>query len=184
MPQTNAQSGYPGEIDILDASAYPPDPDPGALLHQKISEAARNIQVELGINPRGGFETVAAAIAAKADATATENALASKSDKLLSQAIKTGTTYTLVLSDASRLIEVNNASANTVTVPTNGQASFPVGTTIGLRQYGAGQVHVAGATGVTIRSRGGALKLAGQYAEAVLTKRAVDEWVLSGDVVA
>lgn len=99
----------------------------------------------------------------------------------LTQTTKT-TAYTLVLADANTLVEGNSASALTFTVPPNSSVAFPVGTVVSLRQYGAGQVTVAAGSGVTIRSRGGALKLAGQYAEAALTKRATDEWVLSGDI--
>lgn len=184
MPQTNAISGYPEEIDVLDAASYPADPDPGALKHSKISDALRKLEVELGTNPSGAAATVAQAIASKADGEAVTAALNRKADALLTQNQKTGTAYTLVLGDAGEMIEVNNASANTVTIPAAASVNFAVGTVIALRQYGAGQVNVAPATGVTIRSRGGALKLAGQYAEAALTKRAGDEWVLTGDVVA
>lgn len=95
---------------------------------------------------------------------------------------QSGTTYTLVLADAGLLVEVANASAITVTVPPNSSAAFLVGTTVALRQYGAGQITVAAGLGVTLHSRGGAFKLAGQYAEAMLTKRATDEWILSGDL--
>lgn len=100
---------------------------------------------------------------------------------LTTQTTKTGS-YTLTIGDAGGLVEVNSASASTLTVPPNSSAAFPVGTTVAVRQYGAGQVAVAAGAGVTIRSRGAALQLAGQYAEATLTKRATDEWVLSGDV--
>lgn len=100
----------------------------------------------------------------------------------LTQTTQTGTTYTLVLADANTLVELNNAAAITVTVPPNSSVAFPVGTTIGLRQYGAGQVTVAAGAGVTIRSRSAAFKTSGQYAEASLTKRATDEWVLAGDL--
>lgn len=92
--------------------------------------------------------------------------------------------YTFALADAGTLVEVNSASAVTLTVPANATVAFPIGTSIGIRQYGAGQVTIAPATGVTIRSRGDAFKTAGQYAEAVLTKRAADEWILTGDLVA
>lgn len=96
--------------------------------------------------------------------------------------IQTGTAYTLAVADAGTVVETTNSATVTVTVPLNSAAAFPVGTTIVVRQYGAGQVTIAGASGVTLRSRGSALKLAGQYAEAALTKRATDEWIVSGDV--
>src|SRR5690349_15457523 len=96
--------------------------------------------------------------------------------------LQTGTAYTLVLADAGKVVETNNSSANTVTIPPNSAVAFPVGAYLSVRQYGAGQTTLAAGAGVTLRSRGGALKLAGQYAETALTQRAVNEWVVSGEV--
>jgi len=95
----------------------------------------------------------------------------------------TGTSYTLVLSDAGKLVTLNNAAAITLTIPTNTAVAFSIGTRIDLLQYGAGQVTVGG-SGVTIRSSGSKLKLAGQYSGATLWKRGTNEWVLIGDIVA
>lgn len=91
--------------------------------------------------------------------------------------------YTLVAGDALKTVEMNSASANNLTIPPNSSVAFGVGTVVYVRQYGAGNTTLVAGSGVTIRSRGGALRMAGQYAEAMLTKRATDEWVLSGDVV-
>ena len=93
-----------------------------------------------------------------------------------------GTSYTFTPGDAATLVEFTSATAVTAIVPPNSAAPFPVGATILLRQYGAGQVGVVGGVGVTVHARGGALDLAGQYAQATLIKRATNEWVLSGDV--
>jgi hypothetical protein len=94
---------------------------------------------------------------------------------------QTGTAYTLLLSDAGKLVTFNNAAAITLTIPTNASVAFPTGTRIDLLQYGAGQVTVGGA-GVTIRSSGSKLKLAGQYSGATLWKKGTNEWVLIGDI--
>ncbi len=96
---------------------------------------------------------------------------------------QTGTTYTLALSDAGKMVTLTNASAITLTIPTNGSVGFPVNTRIDLLQYGAGQVTIAGA-GVTIYSSGSKLKLTGQYSGASLWKKATDTWVLIGDISA
>lgn len=90
--------------------------------------------------------------------------------------------YTLTIDDGGKVVEVNSATAVAVTVPTNATVAFPVGTVVTVRQLGAGAVSVAAAAGVTIRSAGGALRLSAQYAEATLTKRAADEWVLAGSI--
>lgn len=95
---------------------------------------------------------------------------------------QTGTTYTLVLADAGKLVTLSNASAITLTVPTNASVAFAAGTSILLAQLGAGQVTVSPAGGVTVNSRGAALKIAGQYGAATLIKTATDTWILSGDI--
>ena len=92
------------------------------------------------------------------------------------------TAYTLLLSDAGKMITLNNAAAISLTIPANTSVAFPVGTRIDILQYGAGQVTVGGS--VTIRSSGGKLALAGRYSAATLWKRGTNEWVLMGDIVA
>jgi hypothetical protein len=96
---------------------------------------------------------------------------------------QTGTTYTLVLTDAHKLITLSNASAITLTVPTNASVAFDIGDQVNLLQLGAGQVTVSGA-GVTFRSEGSKLKLKAQYAAATLVKIGTDEWVLLGNTAA
>lgn len=96
---------------------------------------------------------------------------------------QTGTTYTFVAADTGKFVTLSNASAITVTVPTNAAVPFLVGTQINIVQLGAGQVTVAG-PGVTLRSNGSKLKLFGQYAAATLVKIATDEWVLVGNTAA
>ena len=92
--------------------------------------------------------------------------------------------YTLVLSDADKLVEMNVASANNLTIPPNSSVAFSTGTQILLAQYGAGQTTVVAGSGVTIRSNGGKLKLNVQYSGATLIKIGTDEWYLFGDIVA
>ena len=91
--------------------------------------------------------------------------------------------YTLVLSDADKLVEMNVGSANNLTVPLNSSVAFPTGTQILLAQYGAGQTTVVATSGVTVRSNGGKLKLNVQYSGATLIKIGTDEWYLFGDIV-
>lgn len=116
--------------------------------------------------------------------TTVTNSIANKVDKLISTNAQTGTTYTLVLSDASKLVELSNASAITLTVPDNATVAYDVGTKIDLLQTDAGQVTVAGAGGVTINGYSSATKLSGQWAAASLVKRATDTWVLIGNITA
>lgn len=90
--------------------------------------------------------------------------------------------YTLALTDADKLVEMNVATANNLTVPLNSSVAFAIGTKIDLAQYGAGQTTVVATGGVTVRSAGGALKLAVQYSGASLVKIATNEWYLFGDI--
>jgi len=90
--------------------------------------------------------------------------------------------YTLALGDINDLVEMNVATANNLTVPLNSSVAFPIGTKIDIAQYGAGQTTVVATSGVTVRSAGGALKLAVQYSGATLVKIGTDEWYLFGDI--
>jgi hypothetical protein len=107
--------------------------------------------------------------------------LALKTDKLVVANRQTAS-YTLVLSDADKLVEINNASANNLTVPLNSSVAFATGTQILLAQYGAGQTTIVATSGVTIRSNGAKLKLNAQYSGATLIKIAENEWYLFGDI--
>jgi hypothetical protein len=96
---------------------------------------------------------------------------------------QSGTTYTLVLGDAGKIVEVGNASAITVTIPTNASVAYPVGTQITILQTGAGQITVSGPSGGTLNATPGT-KLRAQWSSATLLKRATDTWVLIGDLTA
>jgi hypothetical protein len=91
--------------------------------------------------------------------------------------------YTLVLSDAGKMVEISNASANTLTVPADSTSNFPIGTQISILQTGTGQTTVTNAVGVTINGTPG-LKLRTQWSIATLIKRAANNWVLLGDTAA
>jgi hypothetical protein len=113
--------------------------------------------------------------------TATQTALDAKTNKLITTNRQTAS-YTLVLSDADKLVEMNVGSANNLTVPLNSSVAFSTGTQILLAQYGAGQTTVVATSGVTIRSNGAKLKLNAQYSGATLVKIAENEWYLFGDI--
>jgi uncharacterized ubiquitin-like protein YukD len=113
--------------------------------------------------------------------TATQTALDAKTNKLVVTNRQTAS-YTLVLSDADKLVEMNVGSANNLTVPLNSSVAFSTGTQILLAQYGAGQTTVVATSGVTIRSNGAKFKLNAQYSGATLIKIAENEWYLFGDI--
>jgi len=98
---------------------------------------------------------------------------------------QTGTTYTLVVGDATKTVRLNNGSTVTVTVP---KSVFIAGDTLTLFRKGAGGVTIAPADGdVTINSVGTRRKLANQYSAATLicvTGGSTPEFDLVGDLKA
>jgi hypothetical protein len=88
--------------------------------------------------------------------------------------------YTLVLSDQSRIIEMSNGG--TLTIPADASVNFPVGTYIVVLQTGASQVTIAG-SGFTPSATPG-LKLRTQWSMASLIKRGTNSWVVAGDLSA
>lgn len=97
---------------------------------------------------------------------------------------QTGTTYTLLVSDASKLVTLTNASPITVTVPAESTVEFAIGTQIDLTQLGAGKVTFVGAGGVTINSKDANLSIGAQYVAVSLFKLSSDNWLLVGDLIA
>ena len=93
---------------------------------------------------------------------------------------QTGTTYTLALTDKNKLVTLNNASAITVTVPTNAAVAYSTGSIVNLQQIGAGQVTVVGDTGVTVNGTGTKTRV--QWSAASLLKTATNTWTLIGDL--
>ncbi len=85
---------------------------------------------------------------------------------------QTGTSYTLVLSDAGKQITMNNGSASTLSLPQNSAAAIPVGAIIPVINLGTGVVSIeagAGATAVGTAS-------ISQNERAVLTKISANGW--------
>jgi hypothetical protein len=120
------------------------------------------------ITGKRSLSTVVTSLAAKQDLTYTINP-------------QTGTTYTLVLTDAGKLVTFTNADAIAVTIPTNASVAFPIGTRIDCVQGGAGAVTFGGAD-VTINSKGSHKVIAGLYVGVTLIKTDTDTWLLIGDL--
>ena len=95
---------------------------------------------------------------------------------------QTGTTYTLVLADQGKLVTMNNASANTLTIPPNSSVAFPVLTRIDLAALGAGVTTIAAGAGVTLLSAGSAVTLRKQYSGGSIVQLSANTWLLVGDI--
>ena len=91
---------------------------------------------------------------------------------------QTGTSYTLVLTDAGKTVTLNNAAAVTVTIPTNASVAYETGTEITLTNKGAGAVTVSPAGGVTLNNSSSI----GQHATATIRKLDTNTWVMETGV--
>ena len=94
------------------------------------------------------------------------------------------TSYTLVDADRSKMVEMNVATANNLTIPLDATVPFAIGTQIEVAQYGAGQTTIVATSGVTIRSASGNLKIASQYVAVSLLKIGTNEWYCFGNLSA
>ena len=94
--------------------------------------------------------------------------------------------HTLELADAGRTLDVDVATANTITIPTNASVSFLIGAQIAFIQTGAGQTSFAAANSITttILSKNSNKKIASRYSPATLIKKDTDTWILIGDLTA
>lgn len=94
---------------------------------------------------------------------------------------QTGTTYTLVAADASKVVTAANADPITITVP---PSVYVAGDIVTVVQTGAGQVTFAEGSGVTINSTGtaDAPVLRAQYSAAQVICVASNSFVIVGDI--
>jgi hypothetical protein len=91
---------------------------------------------------------------------------------------QTGTTYTLVLGDAGKVVTMSNAAANTLTIPTNASVAYDVGTVINVEQIGVGSTTITASSGVTLNGvDAGSIEIGFQYGAVALRKDGTDAWV-------
>jgi hypothetical protein len=95
--------------------------------------------------------------------------------------------FTAILANNGQVVTMDNASANTFSIPTNASVAFPIGTQINVLQIGAGQTTIQAVTSgtTTIQSTGAsaaAPKLRARYSAATCIKAATDLWYVFGDI--
>jgi len=88
---------------------------------------------------------------------------------------QTGTSYTLVLTDAGKDVRCSNAAAITLTIPPNSSVAFPIGSVVLFSQGGAGAVTATAGSGVTLRAAYGSATTA-LYDIRGLEKTDTDTW--------
>jgi hypothetical protein len=96
--------------------------------------------------------------------------------------------YTGVLANNGQVVTMNNASANTFSIPTNASVAYPVGTQINVLQIGAGQTTIQAVTSGTTAilstaATAAAPKIRARYGMATCIKAATDTWYVVGDIV-
>ena len=112
------------------------------------------------------------------------SAIQTQIDGKLAAAVSINTqtaSYTLVLADANKLVRMNVASANNLTIPPNSSVAFGVGTVLYVEQMGAGTTTVVAGSGVTINTT--ALKTPYQYGTITLIQVSADVWNVLGGTV-
>lgn len=129
-----------------------------------------------------GTQTLANKTISQSQITDLVTNLAAKFPLVVATSAQTAS-YTLVLGDAQDVVEMNVATANTLTIPPNSSVAFPIGTSILVVQTGAGQTTITAGAGVTVNSYLG-LKIVGRWAGCTLIKRAENTWVAVGGLVA
>jgi hypothetical protein len=185
-------TNFPASLDTLTnpSATDTLDSPPHDEQHADANDAIEALQAKVGVDGSAVASSLDYKVnaletdvsTAETDITNLETDVTNINELQLNQQV--GTTYTLVLADSGKLVEMNNASANTLTVPPNSSVAFPVGSQILVLQTGAGQTTVAAGAGVTVNSKDGNLKLSAQWCAATLIKRATDVWVVVGDLSA
>lgn len=88
-----------------------------------------------------------------------------------------GTAYTLIITDQSKTVTMNNGAANILTIPLNASVAFHIGAKLLIRQIGAGGTTVVGDGGVTVvLDANASLVMDGAQQQILLHKTAINTW--------
>lgn len=95
----------------------------------------------------------------------------------------TGTAKNLVVADNLKFFVMDNAAAQTVTIPENAAEAFPIGAEMEfLRENATGTVTFTVSGAAMLQSRDNLLSINAQYSVVTLKKIAANEWRLVGDL--
>ena len=100
---------------------------------------------------------------------------------------QTGTTYTAVKADGlNAIVTMDNAAANTFSIPTDATYNFPIGTTLVVYQKGVGittiQAVTSGTTTVVSAGAVAAAPVLARYKAAAAIKLAANNWTVVGGI--
>lgn len=100
---------------------------------------------------------------------------------------QTGATYTVVLADGlNKVVTMDNASANTLSIPTDASVAFPIGTVLNVYCKGAGTTTITAVTpGTTTITSAGAVAASPTVSTkkaASCVKIAANSWIVVGGI--
>ena len=114
--------------------------------------------------------------------TQVTDGLAAKVDKATIPTLKSDTAYTISnQTDRYNRIEFDASTTITVTIPTNINDPWPIGSSCEIMQAGNGKITVVGQSGVTLRAPDNQFKTRVQWSTLILEKRGTNDWLVSGD---
>jgi hypothetical protein len=114
--------------------------------------------------------------------TSLTDGLAAKVDKATVPTLKSDTAYTINnQTDRYNRIEFDASTPITVTIPTNLNDPWPIGSSCEIMQAGTGKITVVGQSGVTLNAPDSQFKTRVQWSTLILEKRGANEWLVSGD---
>ncbi len=104
-------------------------------------------------------------------------------EKIMTPSIHDETSYTLLLTDKGKAIEMTSSSANYVVIPSETLANFEIGSGILITQAGTGKTTIiVNDQSVTLRNPHGTSSINAQWGTAVIRKRASNDWVIEGNL--
>ena len=180
---TSTQQPSPSSTTDLDASGYEHD-----VVHTNHSGAIIALETKLGLtdsNAAANAVLVGTGTSTTAWTTSPTVTGTLTAGVAVGQAVdldRKTADYTLVFTDAGKVIEINSGSSENVTIPPNSSVAFPIGTQIVVVRLGAGAVVITEGSGVTTRSDGDKNKIKSQYSSCVLIKHETDEWYIFGNL--
>jgi hypothetical protein len=116
--------------------------------------------------------------------TLTSNNMNILANALITVNAQTGTAYTPGTAQVGQLTTLDNAAAQSITIPDNATTAFAIGDQLNFMNLSTGTATFAPAGTAVIRSAGSKLKLADQYAVCTVLKIDTDAWVMVGNVKA
>jgi hypothetical protein len=116
--------------------------------------------------------------------TLTATSMSALSNSLITVNAQTGTAYTPGTAQVGQLTTLDNAAAQSITIPDNATTAFAIGDQLNFMLLGTGTATFAAGGTAVIRSAGAKLKLTTQYAVCTVLKWDTDAWIMVGNVSA